>query len=93
MGNYINPTKGEKEQWLAEHGTHISYEDLCKADFDTLKAKDKVALVLVDNMMFTALLVCDTKFELEYMQKCLATEDRPYRCYTSDWDEAQKEIR
>jgi hypothetical protein len=49
MGVYINPPEGTKELWLVDHGDPVAIDHLFK-DIP----EDKLAVVLMDNGMFTA---------------------------------------
>lgn len=64
MGIYINPTDGRsKEEWLQEHGTSIKREEA--QEFEGLLLQKKLAVVLIDNLMFTAAGVCFNRYETE----------------------------
>lgn len=77
MGKYINPPGKTKEQFLQEEGIRQT-----TSGFMTLESFDSVCdyryVVLVENPFHTAALIVYNQSELEYMQRVLPTESRPY---------------
>lgn len=64
MGIYINPTDGRsKEEWLAEYGCSIKRAEAL--EFEKLQSDKKMAVVLIDNLMFTVAGVCFDRDEAE----------------------------
>lgn len=88
MSKYINPPEEKfglpaKESWLirqltiANTAKEIKFDDFKSVDFDEALSRNKLYLVLIDNGAFTALLVCDTKDELEYAKRMMLVDKRP----------------
>jgi len=95
MGTYVNPKEKSKEEWIAEgikekYVEEIELYNFKKLNFFSLELKDKYALVLLNNGMFTALLVCDSDNELNYIKRILPNESRPFKCYIGTIEEINK---
>lgn len=85
MGTYINPPTDKypmKEAWIIKHMTmvrdlhEVSKEEFKQLNFEALDSSGKISLCLINNIAFTALLVCDTPQELSYIQRQVDTEER-----------------
>lgn len=74
MGYYINPSVGEKEDFLRDHGTEIEGEALTDHDFGS----EYLPVCLVDNGFFTAAAIA---YCPEEMQAFLYPDGRPKRWY------------
>lgn len=88
MGTYINPPRSKyplKEAWIIKHMTiigdlhEVSKEEFKELNYNVLDASGKISLCFIDNVVFTALLVCDTPEELSYLQRQIDKEER--RCW------------
>lgn len=94
MGLCINPPSNRytNESWIAsllcEQKDLI--QGLSKNEFAELKweeiPEDKVPLVLIDNVVFTALLVCPVEQELKDIQRTLNIDKRSMLFYLCDKD-------
>lgn len=67
MGCYINPENETKEEFLNRLGTQISFEVMNEIGFDEFRKTnpERLPVVLVDNVIFTAAIVCFCKSEYE----------------------------
>ena len=66
MGTYLNPSNGSsKENFLKENG-----EQLENAPVWENIPKDSIAVCLMDNGMFTAAGIADSKSELNSLREC-----------------------
>ena len=83
MGVYINPPDKTKKEWLA---THAQKAEKLPANWEDIPEGD-LYLVWVDNGPFDALAVLFSPGELEYFQKDLPTDPRPYEIYTAKYDD------
>ena len=77
MGKYIDPKKQTKEQFLEEYGKKVSEKDMVNSEFD----QNNLICVHIDNLFFTAALICYDKEELDYIKKSIKDEVRPIKFF------------
>lgn len=67
MGCYINPENETKEEFLNRLGTQISFEVMNEIGFEDFRKTNpgRLPVVLVDNITFTAAIICFCKTEYE----------------------------
>lgn len=74
MGAYVNPKKGEKEDWLRENGKQIpAIEAQNHKDFE-----ENLLVTLLNNGPFTAAGICFDQRELNEFTKSSDTRPRMY---------------
>lgn len=78
MGYYINPREGTKEEFLAEYGTKLETPP------NKSNKGDNIAVILIQNVMFSAAAICYNQAELKYfLNECGPSKDlRPRQWYT-----------
>lgn len=87
MGCYINPNDCTKEEFLAEHGELIydidefaeNAENALFLNFDSILKQNKLPVVLIDNLVFTAAGVCYN--EMEFMAFTDPRDVRPKQLF------------
>jgi len=95
MGMYINPANMSKEAYV-EAGktdgkiTEISADQFKQLNYHVLHNQNKVALIHIDNGVFTALGVSHCADELAFHQRMLDRDQRPLRFFTADLEYAMK---
>jgi len=83
MGEYINPRSITKEEFLDAYGKEMTKEFFLATSFRTLENENKMAVIIVDNMLFTAALKLHNQSEFLYIRTIIKNdaEKRPYKLY------------
>ena len=82
MGKYVNPTDMSKEVFLGGYGLEISKFDFSGQTFDSLLADGQMVVVLIDNGVFKAALICYSAEEYQYIID--NPDPRPKKYYLMD---------
>ncbi len=87
MGEYINPPAPmTKEQYIADYGTEVHAMDFLTYEFN----EEEYIIVLCENAMFTAAIVCSAKKELESIKAMAQEEKRSLKFYKMSVEHARR---
>lgn len=77
MGIYINPPRQRQETWVKENGIRSSFTQINARTYEEIMRNQLIPVVLIDNSLFFAALVCFDKCEYHSVENTFVIESDP----------------